>query len=89
VLLEGLGRFKKSSDLVGKVNRDLPACSIVPQPSTLPCAPCRIQYFSKTSTYIGVSYGCDCEYGYHLECDAVSSGRNFGKYLVDFMSYPS
>jgi hypothetical protein len=39
VRLEGLGRLKKKSDdLIGKRTRDLPACSIVPQPTTLPRA---------------------------------------------------
>jgi hypothetical protein len=36
--LEGLGKLKKSNDLIGNRNRDLPACSIVPQPITLPRA---------------------------------------------------
>jgi hypothetical protein len=30
---------KKSNDLIGNRTRDLPACSIVPQPTTLPRAP--------------------------------------------------
>jgi hypothetical protein len=30
---------EKSSDLIGIRTRDLPACSIVPQPTTLPRAP--------------------------------------------------
>jgi hypothetical protein len=29
--LEGLGRLKKSNDLIGNRTLDLPACSIVPQ----------------------------------------------------------
>jgi hypothetical protein len=29
--LEGLGKFKKSNELVGNRTRDLPACSRVPQ----------------------------------------------------------
>jgi hypothetical protein len=33
--LEGLGKLKKSND-IGTRTRDLPACSIVPQPTTLP-----------------------------------------------------
>jgi hypothetical protein len=36
VWLEGLGKLKKFSDLIGTQTRDLPACSIVPQPITLP-----------------------------------------------------
>jgi hypothetical protein len=40
VRLEGLGKLKKkSNDLIGNQTRDLPACSIVPQPTTLPRAP--------------------------------------------------
>jgi hypothetical protein len=35
---EGLGQFKKIH-LIGTRTRDLPACSIVPQPTTLPRAP--------------------------------------------------
>jgi hypothetical protein len=39
VRLEGLGKLKKSSDFIGTWTRDLPACSIVPQPTTLPRVP--------------------------------------------------
>jgi hypothetical protein len=38
VLLEGLGKLKKSIDLIENRTRDLPSCSIVPQPTMLPCA---------------------------------------------------
>jgi hypothetical protein len=38
VRLEGLGQLKKIH-LMGTRTRDLPACSIVPQPTTLPRAP--------------------------------------------------
>jgi hypothetical protein len=31
--------IEKSNDLIGNGNRDLPACSIVPQPTMLPRAP--------------------------------------------------
>jgi hypothetical protein len=34
--LEGLGHLKISNDIIGNRSRDLPACSIVPQPTTLP-----------------------------------------------------
>jgi hypothetical protein len=37
--LERLGQLKKSNDLIGNRTRDLPACSIVPQPATLPRVP--------------------------------------------------
>jgi hypothetical protein len=36
---EGLGQLKKSNYLIGIRNRDLSACSIVLQPTTLPRAP--------------------------------------------------
>jgi hypothetical protein len=36
---EGLGKLKKKSQLIGNRTRDLPACSIVPQPATPPRAP--------------------------------------------------
>jgi hypothetical protein len=41
VRLEGLGKLKKSNDLIVIRTRDLPACRIVPQPTTLPRAPPR------------------------------------------------
>jgi hypothetical protein len=37
VRVEGLGKLKKIH-LIGTRTRDLPACSIVPQPTTLPRA---------------------------------------------------
>jgi hypothetical protein len=39
VLLEGLGKLKKVNDLNGNRTRNLPACSTVPQPTTLPREP--------------------------------------------------
>jgi hypothetical protein len=36
--LEELGQLKKSNDLISNGTHDLPACSIVPQPTTLPRA---------------------------------------------------
>jgi hypothetical protein len=39
VRLEGLGQLKKKIHLIGTQTSDLPACSIVPQPNTLPRAP--------------------------------------------------
>jgi hypothetical protein len=46
--LEGLGQLKNSSDLTGKGTRDLPACSIMPESTTLPRAPAVLAsaYFS-------------------------------------------
>jgi hypothetical protein len=39
VRLEGLGQLKKSNNLNGNRTHNLPACTIVPQPSTIPRAP--------------------------------------------------
>jgi hypothetical protein len=39
VRLEGLGQLKKSNYLIENRTRYLPACSIVPQPTTLPRVP--------------------------------------------------
>jgi hypothetical protein len=38
VRLEGLVKLKKYSDVIGFRTRNLPACSTVPQPTTLPPA---------------------------------------------------
>jgi hypothetical protein len=46
VRMEGLGKLKKIH-LIGIRSRDLPACNIVPQPTTLPRAPCRSLYWRK------------------------------------------
>jgi hypothetical protein len=32
---EGIGKLKKKMDIIGSRIRDLPACSIAPQPTTL------------------------------------------------------
>jgi hypothetical protein len=42
VRLEGLGKLKKSTSS-GTCTGDLPACSIVPEPTALPRAPLRIE----------------------------------------------
>jgi hypothetical protein len=39
VRLEGLGKLKKSNDLIGNRIRDLPACNMVPQTTALLRAP--------------------------------------------------
>jgi hypothetical protein len=36
VRLERLGKLKKKIDFIGTQTRDLPACRIVPQPTTMP-----------------------------------------------------
>jgi hypothetical protein len=40
---EGLGKLEKIH-LTGARSRDLPVCSLVPQPTTLPRAPCIVWY---------------------------------------------
>jgi hypothetical protein len=50
VLLEGLGKLKKSIHIIGTRTPDLPACSILPQPTTLPHAPNYIDNLSAVIT---------------------------------------
>jgi hypothetical protein len=56
--LEGLAKLKKSNYLIGIRTRDLPAYSIVPQPTTLPGDPsvteARIEIFSRPIGLLGV-----------------------------------
>jgi hypothetical protein len=49
VRLEGLGKLKKNY-LIGTRTRDLPACSIVPQPTTLPRALWGEKYYTQGRT---------------------------------------
>jgi hypothetical protein len=53
--LEGLGELKKFSDLIGIRSRNLPDCSIVPQPTTLPRGP-----RTKSSICISGLRECHC-----------------------------
>jgi hypothetical protein len=39
VRLKGVGKLKESNDLIGNSTSDFPACSKVPQPTTLLYAP--------------------------------------------------
>jgi hypothetical protein len=54
-LLEGLSQLKKSNDFIVNRTRDLPACSIVPQPTTLPRAPV-IRYLEKQLIQSAIIY---------------------------------
>jgi hypothetical protein len=47
VRLEGLGKLKRFNDLIGNRTHNIRACSIVPQPSTLPRATCKQEYYIK------------------------------------------
>jgi hypothetical protein len=59
VRLEGLGKLKKSNDLIGNRIRDLPPCSIVPQPITilLPRSAKSLQKFYVENTYRRLRFG--------------------------------
>jgi hypothetical protein len=46
---EGLGKSKKYNDFIGTRTRNLPTCSITPQPSTLPHALQRRSFLSQKS----------------------------------------
>jgi hypothetical protein len=56
VRLEGLGQTEKSDDFIGNGNRDLPACSIMPQPTTLPRGPL-LTYTEGVSSVVAASVG--------------------------------
>jgi hypothetical protein len=43
-----IGSIEKSNDLVGNRTRDFAACSIMPQPTTLPRAPDDILFYLKS-----------------------------------------
>jgi hypothetical protein len=45
VRLEWLGQLKKFNDIIGIRTRDFPACSILPQPTTLPRVPFFMEVF--------------------------------------------
>jgi hypothetical protein len=51
--LEGLGELITFSDHIETRTRDLPACSIVPQPCTLPRAPYRWGFCGKYDGPLG------------------------------------
>jgi hypothetical protein len=53
VRLEGLDQLKKSIGVIGNRTRDLPACSIVPQATTLPRVPSEWIGVKITDSYSG------------------------------------
>jgi hypothetical protein len=77
--LEWLGKLKKSNDLIVTRTRELPACSIVPQLTTLPLVTCLINIFIVVSNtlnipvniYIYIKLGVGSLYAYcmyHIRC---------------------
>jgi hypothetical protein len=46
----GIRSIKKSNDLIVTRTRDLPACTLVPQPTTLPRAPDKAFIFKNNKT---------------------------------------
>jgi hypothetical protein len=58
--LKGLGQLKKSNDLIGNRTRDLPACSIVPQPTTLLRAPALSLYLINYILRRDDAWGSEC-----------------------------
>jgi hypothetical protein len=56
VQLEGLSKLKKISDLTANRTCDLPACSIVHQPSKLPHAPNVLKLDLKFGLDFGLMY---------------------------------
>jgi hypothetical protein len=75
VRLEGLGQFKECNDLVRNRTRQLPACSIVPQPATLTRAP------AKTGRNIQNRNVLFTASGLYLEGTMFESGRRNQQFL--------
>jgi hypothetical protein len=79
VRLEGLGKLNKSSELIRNRTRDLPVCSIVPQPTMLLHIPvtrnhyinyrdCPVEIMSRDSSVgIATGYGLDDQGGQEFE----------------------
>jgi hypothetical protein len=62
VRLEGLDKLEKFSDLIGIRTHDLPACSIIPQPTALPRTPWKSQFMGICiRCYIMHKYGVQFE----------------------------
>jgi hypothetical protein len=72
VRLEGLGKLKKKIHLIGTRTRDLPACTIVPQPTTLPRAP---SYMNILIHLINTEKRSD--FVYFLEIEYKLCNRNY------------
>jgi hypothetical protein len=66
--------IEKSNDLIGNQTRDLPACSIVPQPTALPRAP----YNYEDNTKINLGYG-------HIARTSSMPCNNIVTVLLHFM----
>jgi hypothetical protein len=67
VRLECLGKLKKFTSS-GSRTGDLPACSIVPQPTTLPRAPHPVViYVQKLLLYTHLRYKCTGRFGHQIE----------------------
>jgi hypothetical protein len=65
--------IKKSNDLFGNRSRDLPACSIVPQSTTLPRAP-RLRRVQGTNRVYGGNAGIIEIYKVYFNVDLESEG---------------
>jgi hypothetical protein len=76
VRLEGFGQLKKSNYLIGTRTRDLPACTIVPQPTTLPRAPNQIHIHVEIK--IATTSGNAC---YHSVNTVLPSKYSFFRWL--------
>jgi hypothetical protein len=81
VRLEGLGKLKESNDIIGNRTRDLPACSIVSQSTTLP----RVQVFSQISLELAILAPHNHNRRIHSK-ELENKKQNFNKEFAGFSS---
>jgi hypothetical protein len=91
VRLEGLGQLKKKKcnhPITGNRNRDLPACSIVSQPTTRPCAPPSFLRFVNRTGSLRLRWktsNIDADHPVHLDSSKNPHIQNLGKALLSFL----
>jgi hypothetical protein len=83
VRLEGLEQLKKTNDLIGNRTHDLPACSIVPQPTTVPRAPpsnfiIKLKLMLVENTWLQLNKGHNLKIKLHLIKPTIRDFRLIG-----------
>jgi hypothetical protein len=84
VRLEEVGQLKKFSDLIGTRSPYLPACSIVPEPTTLPRSASRTETFGNHVRFMHV-----LPYIYMIELSADHSIRVCRQQLLPAAAAPT
>jgi hypothetical protein len=87
VRMEGLGQLKKSSDLIENRTRNVAACSIVPQPTTLSRAPFPVMRYMKIASaaldYLDRRNETNTRLFFNICCDgAKRNSHNFLRTMI-------